>query len=63
VNGTVEWAKEAGMRAYVGILPGVLAGILLAATIGVPAGAAPQNEARAAASPTQTQAIRQFTTQ
>jgi len=51
------------MRAYVGILPGVLAGILLAATIGVPAGAAPQNEARAAASPTQTQAIRQFTTQ
>jgi len=63
VNVTVEWAKEAGMRSYVGILPGVLAGILLAATIGVPAGAAPQNEARAAASPTQTQAIRQFTTQ
>ena len=51
------------MRAYVGILPGVLAGILLAATIGVLAGAAPQNEVRAAASPTQTQAIRQFTTQ
>jgi mono/diheme cytochrome c family protein len=63
VNVTVEWAKEAGMRSYVGILPGVLAGILLAATIGVPAGAAPQNEARAVASPTQTQAIRQFTTQ
>src|SRR4030095_8322727 len=51
------------MRAYVGILPGVLTGILLAATIGVLAGAAPQNEVRAAASPTQTQAIRQFTTQ
>ena len=51
------------MRACVGILPGVLTGLLLAVSSGVPAGAVPQNEVRAAASASQTQAIRQFTTQ
>src|SRR5688500_3080459 len=56
-------AKEAGMRACVGILPGVLTGLLLAVSSGGPAGAVPQNEVRAAASASHTQAIRQFTTQ
>jgi mono/diheme cytochrome c family protein len=53
--------EEAGMRACVGILPGILTGILLAASSGLPA-AAPQGEVRAGASPSQAQTIREFTT-
>jgi mono/diheme cytochrome c family protein len=51
------------MRACVGILPGILTGVLLAAWSGVPAGAVPQGEGRTGASPSQAQAIRQFTNQ
>jgi mono/diheme cytochrome c family protein len=54
--------KEAGMRASIGILPGVLT-ILLAAWNGVSAGAAPQAEVRTAASPSQASTIREFTKQ
>ena len=50
------------MRASIGILPGVLA-ILLATWNGVPAGAAPQAEARTAAPPTQASTVREFTKQ
>jgi hypothetical protein len=55
--------KEAGMRAWVGILSGILIAILLAALSGVPAGAAPQNEVRTGASPSQARTIREFTNQ
>ena len=51
------------MRASLGILPGILSGILLAAWYGVPAGAAPQAEVRTAASPSQASTIREFTKQ
>jgi hypothetical protein len=51
------------MRAFVGILPGILIWILVAAWSGVPAGAAPQGEVRAGASPSQARTVREFTKQ
>ena len=51
------------MRRAVGILSGILIAILLAASRGVPAGAAQQNEVRPSVSPTQAQTIREFTKQ
>jgi len=55
--------KEAGMRACVGVLSGILIAILLAAGSSVPTGAAAQSEARTSASPSQAQTIREFTNQ
>jgi mono/diheme cytochrome c family protein len=54
---------EAGMRGSVGILPGMITGVLVAAWIGVPTVAAPQSEVQTAASPAQARTIREFTTQ
>src|SRR5262245_44645373 len=51
------------MRASVGILPGVIAGVVLAAGGGQPAGAVGQDEIRPAASPAQAKTIRDLTTQ
>ena len=51
------------MRACVGVLSGILTAILLAAVSGVPAGAAPQGDARPGASPSQARTIREFTNQ
>jgi mono/diheme cytochrome c family protein len=51
------------MRAWVGILSGILTGSLLAAWSSVPAGAAPQGEARTVASSSQARTIREFTNQ
>jgi len=55
--------KEAGMRACVGVLSGILIAILLAAGSSMPARAAAQSEARTSASPSQAQTIREFTKQ
>ena len=51
------------MRAWVGILSGILTGSLLAAWSSVPAGAAPQGEARTVASSSQARTLREFTNQ
>jgi mono/diheme cytochrome c family protein len=51
------------MRAFVSILPGILIWILVAAWSGVPAGATPQAEVQAGASPSQARTIREFTKQ
>ena len=51
------------MRVCIGVVPGILIAILLAAWNGVPAGAAPQAEVRTAASPAQASTIREFTKQ
>jgi hypothetical protein len=56
-------AKEAGMRAWVGILSGILTGILLAAWSSVTAGAAPQGGVRTVAPPSQAGTLREFTKQ
>ena len=51
------------MRAYVGLLSGIVITSLLAASSSVPAGAAAQSEVRTTASPSQAQTIREFTKQ
>jgi hypothetical protein len=56
-------AKEAGMRACVGVLSSIVIAILLAASSGVPARVAAQSEPRTSASPAQAQTIREFTNQ
>ena len=51
------------MRAWVGILTGILSGVLLVAWSGVTAGAAPQAEVQTGASASQARTIREFTSQ
>src|SRR5688572_2364302 len=51
------------MRVSIGILPGVLTWILVAAWSGVPTSAAPQGEVRTGASASQASTLREFTKQ